>query len=386
MATRRVGLSSGTLSGAGPSLSRWGCTCLALAALSGCGVDFDPASEISGLRVLAVKKSAPYARPGERVDFTMLWHDTDVGRPPPQIAWLAVCENPPADLFEACFTQVPSLSEEDLAARLSVPDPAAPTANDRFGFVTSSDIISSRPPPGDPNTTPYGLTYVFFAACAGQLELSVDSATPFVCYEDLDGVPGFGAGDRRRDSRDYVIGYTAVFAYDELRNGNPRVTGIELGGTTFWPDSPGEVAALAPPGAFLASPRDVCIGDGCEPAPPSGDGEPCPPELTFSACGDDDCAEPVVELRVDPASAELDAAASARAGESLGEQMWVNYYGSAGEIAEEVRLLNDATAGFSEEVATDYTPPDTAGSSYLWAVAHDNRGGTEWARLRVCTR
>ena len=384
MTTPCLGLSSRP-SSAGSSRVRWALACAAATALGGCGVDFDPASELAGLRVLAVKKSAPYARPGERVDFTLLWHDTIVGRPPPQIAWLAVCENPPADLFEACFTQIPNLTEEALAARLSVPDAAATTANDRFGFVTSTDIISSRPPPGDPNTTPYGLTYVFFAVCAGQLELQVDSEAPFVCYEDLDGVPGFGAADRRRDSRDYVIGYSAVFAYDELRNENPRVTAVDLGGVTFWPDSPAELAAQAPSGAVLASPRDVCIGDGCEPAP-SSDGEPCPPELTFDACAGDDCVEPALELRIDPASAELDAAASARAGESLGEQMWVNYYGSAGELGEEVRLLNDAVAGFSEDVATDYTPPETAGASYLWAVAHDNRGGAEWARLRVCTR
>src|SRR5262245_54382919 len=73
---------------------------LGLLALAGCGVEFDPASEISGLRVLAVKKSSPYARPGERVDLSLLWHDSVAGRPPPQIAWVAVCENPPADLFE----------------------------------------------------------------------------------------------------------------------------------------------------------------------------------------------------------------------------------------------------------------------------------------------
>ena len=91
----------------------------------GCGVEFDPASQLDGLRVLAVKKSAPYARPGERVDLSLLWHDTDAGRPPPQIAWLAICENPPADLFEACFTQVAGLSQDEIAARLSLPDPAA---------------------------------------------------------------------------------------------------------------------------------------------------------------------------------------------------------------------------------------------------------------------
>jgi hypothetical protein len=360
---------------------------LALGLALGCGVEFDPASELSGLRVLAVKKSSPYARPGEQVDLTLLWHDAEPGRPAPQIAWVALCENPPADLFEACFTQVPALSPDELAARVSAPDPGAAVANDHFSFVTSRDIISSRPPPPDPNTTPYGLSYVFFAVCAGQLQvLSDGSQVPFVCYDELDGVDGFSAGDQRRDSRDFVIGYTAVFAYAEYRNDNPRFTGIEFNGVTFWPDAPPELAAAAPAGAVLAPPGDVCIGESCSSPPPADDAEPCLDALTVDACGEGDCDDFEVQALIDPASAEIDAAASARASETLEEQMWVNYYSTAGELDEEVRLLNDAVVGFSSDVSTQYEPADSAQTSYLWAVAHDNRGGADWARLRICTR
>jgi hypothetical protein len=353
----------------------------------GCGVDFDPASEISGLRVLAVKKSNPYARPGEAVDLTMLWHDAQPGRPPPQIAWVALCENPPADLFEACFAQPPALSPDQLAARVSIPDPSAATANDHFSFVTSSDIISARPPPADPNTTPYGLSYVFFAVCAGQLDVLTDgSRIPFACYEEVDGVDGFSAGDRRLDSRDFIIGYTAVFAYADYRNQNPRFTGIEFNGLTFWPDAPAELAAVAPAGAVLAPPRDVCVGDSCSAPTPEDEAAPCLDALTLDACPDGDCDKAKLQALIDPASAEVDVAASARASETLGEQMWVNYYSTAGDLDEEVRLLNDAVVGFSSDVSTDYEPADDAQSSYVWAVAHDNRGGTDWARLRICTR
>ena len=65
-----------------------GCAVLG-AALIGCAAQFDPGSELHGLRVLAVKKSKPYARPGSLVDLQLLWHDTEPDRPPPQIAWLA---------------------------------------------------------------------------------------------------------------------------------------------------------------------------------------------------------------------------------------------------------------------------------------------------------
>ncbi|RDJ93132.1 class I SAM-dependent methyltransferase, partial [Lacticaseibacillus rhamnosus] len=104
---------------------------LACAALAlGCGADFDPGSELSGLRVLAVKKSAPYAPPGSRVDLELLWYDDVPERPAPQIAWLAACENPAGDLFEGCFQAAAELTPEgapaaalDLLAsgRLSLP-------------------------------------------------------------------------------------------------------------------------------------------------------------------------------------------------------------------------------------------------------------------------
>jgi hypothetical protein len=353
---------------------------------AGCAAEFDPASEVTGLRVLAVKKNAPYARPGESVDLTMLWHDAEPNRPPPQIAWVALCENPPADLFEACFTQPPDLTQEELEARISVPDPAATTVNDRFSFVTSADLISSRPPPPQANTTPYGLSYVFFAACAGQLDVDMAAAVPFVCYEEVDGIEGFSEGDTRRDSRDFVVGYSTVFAYDTLRNQNPIVSGVQFGDALIWPDSPPDVAAAAPPGAVLASTRDLCIGADCGVIQPATDTEPCLDVLTLDACADGECDTFDVQPLVDPASAEVDDAASARGGEVLGEQMWVNYYATAGELGEEVRLLNDAIEGFRADTATEYEPAEQAQVSYLWAVAHDNRGGTEWARLRICTR
>jgi hypothetical protein len=230
---------------------------------------------------------------------------------------------------------------------------------------------------------------VFFAACAGQLDAlsGSDAQVPFVCYEELDGVPGFSDGDSRRDSRDFVLGYSAVFAYEQYRNANPRITGMTFGDATLWPDSPAEVAAAAPPGAVLATARDVCIGEGCGLIPPeSEDSEPCLDALTLDACTGGDCDTTPVQPLVDPVSAEVDEAASARSSSALGEQMWVNYYSTGGNVDEEVRLLNDAVTGFITDTSTDYEAADTARVSYVWAVAHDNRGGAEWARLRVCTR
>lgn len=363
----------------------------------GCAAEFDPASEVQGLRVLAVRKSAPYAPPGTAVELQMLWHDAVPDRPPPQIAWLASCQNPPADLFEICFTTLAALSGgqeptpevtaellASLAGRFSLPDPSQQRANDRFSFTTSRDIISQRPVPKDPGSVPYGLDYVLFAACAGTLELRNGGDFPLICYSNLDGEPGFGEGDVELSSADFVVGYTAVFAYEELQNQNPLVHGVQWGALELLPETvptlAGEPAADQP-----LTLDDLCIGAACQPPPPMQAADVCPAALTVPTCTDG-CEEIRLLPLIDPASAELDAAAAGQGSNNLQEQMWVNFYASHGQISDEVRLLNDAVLGWSSDPSTDYEPGDEPAVAYLWAVAHDNRGGSEWARLRVCLR
>lgn len=364
---------------------------------AGCAAQFDPASELQGLRVLAVRKSAPYAPPGTAVDLQMLWHDSVPDRPPPQIAWLASCENPPADLFEICFSTLAALSggEEptpeltaellaSLAGRFSFPDPSQPQANDRFSFTTSRDIISQRPVPKDPGSVPYGLDYVLFAACAGTLELRNGGDFPLICYSNLDGEPGFGPGDLELGSADFVVGYTAVFAYEELQNQNPLVQGVRWGALELYPEAVptlgGEPAADQP-----LTLDDLCIGAACPPPLPMQAPDVCPEALTVPTCSDG-CDEIRMMPLIDPASAELDSAAAAQRSNDLQEQMWVNFYVTHGEVSQEVRLLNDAVLGWSSDPYTDYEPGEEPAVAYLWSVAHDNRGGSEWARLRICLR
>lgn len=357
--------------------------------LLGCGAEFDPGSELAGLRVLAVKKSAPYAHPGTQVELELLWHDMVPDRAPPQIAWLAFCQNPPGDLFEGCFTQVPTAPDAEtlaqLVSRASLPAPGADKANDRFSFRTSPDIIRSRPPPKDPTAVPYGLDYVLFAVCAGTLDLRTDRPFPFVCYLEQDDEPGLSSGDVELGAGDFVVGYSTVFAYDELQNQNPLISGVQ------WRDlelRPGRAPALAGEPLDMAplAPEDLCIGDACPPALASDDPSVCPEALTLEACNSDSCEGVEAGPIVDPASAETDSAASALRANTLEEQMWVNYYVSHGEVSEEVRLLNDAAQGWNPDAGTKYKASKEPGVAYLWSVAHDNRGGVDWARLRICVR
>jgi hypothetical protein len=360
------------------------------ASVLGCGAQFDPGSELHGLRVLALKKSAPYAQPGTRVDLQLLWHDTEPDRPPPQIAWLAACQNPPGDLFDACFATAPQAGGGDLIEQLrtrsSLPDPSSAQANDHFSFETSPDIISSRPPPKDPTTVPYGLDYVLFAVCAGTLDLRLDRDFPFVCYLEQDGEPGLSSGDAELGSSDFIVGYTSVFAYDAIENQNPLVYGLRWGELEL---RPGELPMMAgePLAAAALGADDLCIGAACQPAPASAEPGVCPEALTIDACpGSSPCDKLRFGPIVDPASAELYTAASAHPSTELQEQNSVKYYASDAELSQEVKLLNDATQGWNEESDTEFRAGKEAGVTYLWSVAHDNRGGAEWARLRVCTR
>jgi hypothetical protein len=353
----------------------------------GCGVSFDSGSKVNTLRVLAAQKDTPYARPGDEVSLQVLWHDparqADPSLPPPRIGWIAACDNPDGDLFELCFQQFADafLSGADIASRVSFPDPAATEANDRFSVRVPDDIISSRPPPKDPDVSPYGLSYVFFAVCSGELALDPSGGFPLVCYAEQDGVVGFSEGDARLGSDDFIVGYSAIFAYDSITNQNPIVSGIAFNGSSFVSET---TSANAPEGAEILPNRDLCIGPSCTTPTPEDLEASCPAALTLSAC--EDCDELPLKPFVDPASAEVDAIASALNGSDLGEQMWINYYSSLGEVDDEVRLLNDATTGWSDKFGSEFDVGEDPGVGYLWAVAHDNRGGAEWLRLRVCVQ
>jgi hypothetical protein len=345
------------------------------ACVSGCGPEFDPQAKIDSLRVLAVQKDRPYAHPGDEVNLEILWSDgsEDAGRPI-EIAWLSGCHNPLGDLYAGCFANGGS------------PEVGV---GDRFSFTVPTDIITSRPPPPDPRQPPYGLSYVFFAACAGTLDVAVGGqGFPLKC-EDASG--------NALGSDEFVAGYTAIYTYDSYRNGNPIVRGLSLDGKPLsggCVDSGSAAAAESEDlGALLgraaegassgsaASPPVVCDSS-LNPDPQDEPdctlpGAPCitaPPPGSFYR------EDFEIRPEVYRASIEDDEITKDAYDRDYEEQMWINYYISRGELRSDVRLLNDATTGLNEEFSTFFYPSHDPGPITLWAVVHDNRGGTAWAR------
>lgn len=404
-------------------LSVFAALALSLALLLGCAPDFEPASTLNSLRVLAVQKDKPYAHPGDTVTLRMLFDDAAPGGPRPiEVFWLGgACEDPPGDSYTGCVELfAPKPGAAPATGPFGLPDTVKPGKGPVFTTTLSPTIISRRPPPVNPKQPRYGASFVFFTACAGHLDFAPagefdpvnnPGSLPFACYSP---------SNKRLGQGDFIAGYTEIFASDTITNANPIVTGFEVDGQGVVPECTG--AGCIPEGEQSPG-GDAGLPDG---AAPSGEGgldaafrdagvidagrgrmgagtlpekDPCASSSPSAACIDvctedrKDCPRGVVsacchdiKLLVDPKSDEIDAVAKALEGQNVFEQMWVNYYADAGKIPTDVKLLGDATLGYHDEHQTRLLAPKTKGIFHVWAVAHDNRGGAQWVRVAMSAR
>ncbi len=333
---------------------RWLFTALAAALPLGCGADLPSSSSVEQLRVLAVQKDAPYARPGQEVTLRMLWTD---GRPehargPVQVAWFSGCFNPPGDSYFGCYPQLAQLDPRDCVTGSGG---ARCGLGDTFTF-------SMTPPGGAPlilpqrsaGLTPYGLAVVFFAACGGQLgPPPPGGAFPLGCYAPSGEVVG---------SEGFVAGYSSVYAYEDLQNANPSPSGLLFGGVP---------ATTSCVDAGCLSPRPEAARCG-EP------GVPC-----ISACADDGDTESCPGVDVAPLLDRSIVERDSAVGEASEEQIWVSYFATRGKLSQPLKLVNDATRGWVGDYGTQLHAPREPGPLELWAVVRDNRGGVGWTHTRV---
>src|SRR3954465_2409477 len=132
-------------------------------ALAGCAADFEPGSDVTSLRVLAVQADHPFAHPGETVQLQALSYDP-LDRP---LTWAwAACPNPASSSVGDCFDEVGAIAaggETPLLAlgvgidhvELPIPDDAL----DGFRDDTRSQALSG----------------VLSVACPGDLALGNSS-------------------------------------------------------------------------------------------------------------------------------------------------------------------------------------------------------------------
>ncbi len=339
---------------------------LLAALLSACDSPFPVASRVEGVRVLAVRSDSPLARPGETVNLAMLVTDggAPVGAPRPlEVAWFGGCNNPAGDSYESCFpafSWLRSLPADGLAPDAPVaalPAGASLGHGTDFSLRLPDDLLTSHINAG--GLPDQGLSFVFFAACAGRL-VPATSPTPRagIPVECVDRATG-----ALLSTDDFVAGYVTVRADAERRNANPVVTAFSLGGVT-------------PTSTACTADADCATGEACAPT------GVCLPLV--AACHErniDDCPEVPVSPVVDPASFELDDSSTLPGEATPPESVWATYLTTAGEMKSDSESVVDQSSG--GRAPSDYAgrwrvEPGFSGVARVFVVVRDGRGGTTW--------
>lgn len=321
-------------------------------------VDFDPESVITGVRIIATKADKPFAKPGDTVNLETLAVDAraDQSRPM-KLFWIPVpCINPTRDLYYVCFAQFLNQSATGAsggtdsaassAAALLTPGadltaflPQGPT----FSFTMPTDAVSSHPPV-EGALAPYGLAIFFNIACAGHVKLEQSSTdnpqnVPLGCYDD--------AGNKLGPDQ-YVIGFTRVYAYDNISNANPVLDGLTYDG------QPVTDAGIV---------VDHCTADKVA-----------------------DCDEKTLGVSFSDSIWEANPLSQDSSGNIQHEQVWTAYYATTGRFDSEIRLLFDAVEGRVDNTDNKFRAPKEVGTGTLWVVTHDNRGGASWKTVNITVR
>lgn len=302
---------------------------LAAGLLAACDPDFDPGSNVSSLRVLAVQADNPFAAPGETVRLEATSHDP-AGR---EVTWAwAACSNPASSSVEACLAELALGATEPAALPLLALGPG----QDSVEVTISPTALEGLAPEARPNA----LTGVLSVACPGSLELlpseSSGGLLPFRCT-DGDGV--------ELGLHDSVVGIKRVFVRSSDRNLNPVIEAVTFDGAPWAPDDVKEV--------------DACDTDGFD----------------FEDCKGQ--GEHRVAALLSPSSFE---AGIDEFGRDFSEEIVVQHYATEGIFEDEVRI--------GELPETRWVARRSASGRELrlWFVARDDRGGVSTAERRVRVR
>ncbi len=378
-------------------------------ALAGCfptGPDFLNARQPRGLRVLGAVSQPASGAPGAQLGLSLELFDgasllaelrsaaaASAGLPGPEpeeprgplsVAWLGGCHNPPGDAQAGCYPLLQLLAAE-------LPDPLpgslAEVGSELRPYLGLGTTFSLSIPPDildgrqlDTAAPPFGVSFTFFAVCAGVLRPEPGaSGVPLRCEDRNSGEP--------LGPEAFVRGFVTTYTYSGVTNAAPALLAATVEG-----EVPTERACEtdADCQGLTAGELPLACGQPLA-APLVVEGEPpaaalrCLPRLP--PCTGFPCAS--LELRPELAagSIELDVTAAAPGRAVPEEIVWVKYFGFGVFDHSEV-LINDRASGFNPDYALRWSPPAVAVDSPLpvWAVVQDNRGGTSIARWDILVR
>jgi len=313
---------------------------LAFALVAGCGSDFAPKNAVTGVRILAARADQPYARPGETVRVEVLAHDGRTAPAEPmRVFWFpAPCVSPPGDLYFACFPAFEALFPVGVDLTPSL--------------VESRELTFTIPPDALANAVVhpgqrerYTSAFAFMVACPGHVERIArrgdlgPNAIPVACMN---------ARGEPLPADQFVFGYTQVYVFDERRNAIPKLEGI----------------------TFEGKPVDLATGIVTERCREEETGDTCKKKVKFDVTFPEDAAE------VDPDNVDAE-------GKVGREAIYVDWFTSVGKFQTNRKILFDGNLGRTPKPAIDFNAPFGPAKGTVWAVLHDNRGGTSWLEVPI---
>jgi hypothetical protein len=329
-------------------------------------VSWPSAQLVDSLRVLGIRAQPASLSPGEATELSVICADGSRGvtKNPAcdvEIAWFDDCNNPDKNDPVECFDGYASRSH-------ALASPVADTPTDSgfkgfhfgptFEFTAPKNILAQKVTVAG-QTARYGVSYVFYAVCAGRL---------YPVHEAVDHLPvecrSRNSGKRLGQSH-FVVGFTTVYSYDLIVNHNPEIVEASFDRATIPADC---TATEDCPENFECSAERQCIP-------------------VVETCSDDHpqgCKKHCLKVKLDRASFNLFAIDGTMLDTPL-KSLWFDYFSNARDMSNdndsETRALNDKNGGVHERTSCInwYAPAAPTEQAHVWVIIRDNRGGlTAW--------
>ncbi|HSO33542.1 MAG TPA: hypothetical protein VLT33_13505 [Labilithrix sp.] len=296
-----------------------------------CGAEFDPASRVTDLRLIAVQADKPYAAPGERVELTTLSHEP-FGRP---LTWgWATCVKPDETTVTACLAKIAEQAQATGQLPLTMGQGLS-----SFGTTIPANVLDGVPAAAASNV----LVGVLTVACPGPLSVRdprtlAHGELPFRCLD---------ASTAEELSFDrYVVSVKRIYVRRTERNANPEAPAVTWDGQPWAEGDVKEVAA-------------------CKNSP----------MLKIDDC--DGGERHALSAVVPPEAAE---SGLSELGVPFAEDVVVQYYASDGLFEFDGRTREKPGTAWAARASS-------AGKEQtLWFVVRENRGGVSWTTRRVRVR
>ncbi|MFZ5894828.1 MAG: hypothetical protein ACOY0T_27450 [Myxococcota bacterium] len=353
----------------------WAALLLAPLGAGACSTDFEAQSKVLGLRALALRSEPASGTPGANVKVRLLAADGGTKPNAPsrrlEIVWIGGCHNPPTRQFYACYPLLSLVASASESKLLSTPPsrfPAGifktaaftlddPGASD-FDFTLPFDILTAAPrASADP--IHFGVSYAFFALCAGELRTNptLTDRPPFECIDPNTS--------EKLGYRDFITGFSTLYTYEGVENHSPTINGVSFKGL--------DLSALG-----------ACTSDADCKASVDAAGDldaTCGPALTciprVRACKKGDCPTYLIEPHVERDSAEA-------LPEGGSEVVWANFYATSGSFDVDTQLISDRNVGWLGDRGAYFKPTNQPGELVsLWLTLNDQRGGATWRSFQV---